>query len=150
MKKTEDALTSSKERALQALEAALTKNALQPVLMDVSQNSSYTNYILIFSGRSTRQVEAITEAIRQGMKGAGHEVLGVEGTRGAQWMLLDYSDVVVHVFYHPQRQFYDLEGLWSEAPRVPIVVPPELQYVDMDADEDEDEDEDDEDAEDFQ
>ena len=131
-------MTSSKERALQALEAALTKNALQPVLMDVSKTSSYTNYILVLSGRSTRQVEAIAEAVRQGMKGAGHEVLGVEGIRPAQWMLLDYSDVVVHVFYHPQRQYYDLEGLWSEAPREPIEVPPELQYVDMDEDEDED------------
>lgn len=135
-------MTSSKERALQALEAALTKNALQPALLDVSETSSYTDYLLIFSGRSTRQVEAITEAVRQGMKGAGHEVLGVEGQRGAQWMLLDYADVVVHVFYHPQRQFYDLEGLWSEAARVPIEVPPELQYVDMDLDEDDYEDED--------
>ncbi len=125
---------------MQALEAALEKNALQPVLLDVSETSSYTDYILIFSGRSTRQVEAITEAIRQGMKGAGHEALGVEGQRGAQWMLVDYADVVVHVFYHPQRQFYDLEGLWSEAPQVPIEVPPELMYVDMDEDDEDDND----------
>jgi len=140
VRKTEGALTTSKERAMQALEAALEKNALQPVLLDVSETSSYTDYILIFSGRSTRQVEAITEAIRQGMKGAGHEALGVEGQRGAQWMLVDYADVVVHVFYHPQRQFYDLEGLWSEAPQVPIEVPPELMYVDMDEDDEDDND----------
>ncbi len=125
---------------MHALEAALTKNALQPALLNVSESSSYTDYILIFSGRSTRQVEAITEAVRQGMKGAGHEALGVEGQRGDQWMLLDYADVVVHVFYHPQRGFYDLEGLWSEAPRVEIDVPPELQYVNMDDDDDDDDD----------
>ena len=122
---------------MQALDAALEKNALQPVMLDVSTSSSYTNFILVLSGRSTRQVEAITEAVRQGMKGAGHEPLGSEGSRGAQWMLLDYSDVVVHVFYHPLRQHYDLEGLWSEAPRVELEVPEELRYVDMDDEDDE-------------
>ena len=125
---------------MQALEAALTKNALQPALLDVSEASSYTDYILIFSGRSTRQVEAIAEAIRQGMKGAGHEVLGVEGQRGSQWMLLDYADVVIHVFYHPQREFYDLEGLWSEAPRVELEVPAELRWANMDDDDEDDDD----------
>ena len=126
-------MTESKELALQALEAAFSKNALQPVLLDVSEQSSYTDYILIVSGRSSRQVEAITEAVQQELKGSGHDPLGIEGERGAKWVLLDYGDVVIHVFYHPNRELYDLEGIWSEAPRVELDVPPELQVVNMPA-----------------
>lgn len=124
-------MTSSKELALQAVEASFTKNALQPVLLEVSQLSSYTDYILILSARSIRQVEAITEAIRQQLKGLGHDLLGAEGERAAPWMLLDYGDVVVHIFYHPQREFYDLEGLWSEAKRVELEVPAELRVAEV-------------------
>ena len=113
------------------LAAAFTKNALQPVLLDVTGFASYTDFILILSGRSTRQVEAIAEAIQQNLKEERHDPLGVEGERGSQWMLLDYGDVVVHVFYHPLRDYYDLEGLWSEAPRVRLEVPPELRAVQM-------------------
>jgi ribosome-associated protein len=122
-------LISSRERALHAVEAALTKNALQPVLLDVSSLSSYTDYILILSGRSVRQVEAVSEAIEQGMKARGHEPLGVEGDRGAQWVLLDYGDVVIHVFHHPLREYYDLEGLWSDAAAVDLDVPEELRLA---------------------
>ena len=120
---------SSRELALQALAAAFTKNALQPVLLDVSKLASYTDFILVLSGRSIRQVEAIREAIELGLKERGHNAHGVEGERGGQWMLLDYSDVVIHVFYHPQREYYDLEGLWADAPRVEVDVPPELRVA---------------------
>ena len=121
--------TTSRERALQALAGAFTKNALQPVMIDVSEVTSYADYILILSGRSIRQVEAIAEAIEAQMKQEGHDPIGVEGSRGGQWMLLDYGAVVVHVFYHPIREYYDLEGLWADAPRVQLEVPPELQSV---------------------
>jgi ribosome-associated protein len=120
---------SSRELALQALAAAFTKNALQPVLLDVSALASYTDFILVLSARSIRQVEAIREAIELGLKERGQNAHGVEGERGGQWMLLDYSDVVMHVFYHPQREYYDLEGLWADAPRVELDVPPELQVA---------------------
>jgi ribosome-associated protein len=124
-------LTTAKDLALEAVSAALTKNAYQPVLLNVNGLSSYADFILIFSGRSTRQVEAITETIQQELKARGHEPLGREGARGGQWMLLDYTDVVIHVFHHPMREFYDLEGLWSEATRVELDVPPELRVVHM-------------------
>lgn len=114
---------------MQALSAALTKNALKPVLLDIAALSSYADYLLIFSARSLRQVEAVTEAIQVQMKHLGHDPLGVEGERGSAWMLLDYGSVVVHVFHHPSREYYDLEGLWSEAPRVELEVPEELRYV---------------------
>jgi len=124
-------LTSSKERALQAVAAALTKNALQPSLLDVSDKASYTDFILVLSGRSIRQVEAITEAIQQELKGQGSDLIGLEGKRGGQWMLLDYGDVVIHIFYHPVRDVYDLEGLWPDAERVELEVPPELRVAQM-------------------
>jgi ribosome-associated protein len=125
----EQTLVTSRELALEALTAAFTKNALQPVLLDVAELSSYTDYILLLSGRSIRQVEAISEAIQQNLKGQQHQPIGVEGERGGQWMLIDYGDVVIHIFYHPLRDYYDLEGLWSEAPRVQLDVPPELRHV---------------------
>ena len=124
-------LTSSKTLALEAVQAAFTKNAYEPVLLDVSTLSSYTDFILILSGRSVRQVEAVAEAIQKEMKTAGHDAMGVEGERGGQWYLLDFGDVVVHVFYHPVREFYDLEGLWSEALKIELEVPPELRVAQM-------------------
>jgi ribosome-associated protein len=111
--------------AIAAIDAALDKKALAPVLIDVSAMASYTDFIGIVSGRSDRQVDAIAENIRQVMKSHGRLTLGQEGTGNGRWTLLDFGSVVIHVFHHPVREFYDLESLWIEAPRVPIDVPPE-------------------------
>lgn len=124
-------MTSSRTLALQAVEAALTKNAYEPVLLDVAKTSCYTDFILVLSGRSVRQVEAVCEAIQLGLKQRGHDAMGVEGQRGGQWYLLDYGDLVIHIFYHPVREYYNLEGLWSEAPRVELDVPPDLRQAQM-------------------
>ena len=122
-------MDSSKERALQILAAAFTKNALQPALLHVTELCSFCDYLLILSARPVRQVEAISQAVQQEMKGQNIDALGVEGQRGSEWVLADYGDVVVHIFHHPLREHYDLEGLWSEAPRVELDVPEELRYV---------------------
>ena len=127
--RNEGELTASRDLALEAVAAAFTKNAYQPVLLDVTELSSYADFILILSGRSVRQVEAVAEAIQQELKQRGHDPLGVEGERGGQWTLLDYNDVVIHVFHHPIREHYDLEGFWSDAPWVELEVPPELRVV---------------------
>jgi ribosome-associated protein len=108
---------------MRALALALEKKALEPVLLDVRQLCSFTNYQLLLSGRSERQVDAIAESISVALKQEGLRVLGSEGARGGSWALLDYGDFVVHVFLHNAREHYDLEGLWSDAPRVPIDVP---------------------------
>ena len=111
-----------------AMEAALEKKALEPVLLDVKGQSSYTDYILLLSGRSDRHVQAVADAVMEIVKKTrGKLPLGVEGKRDGQWTLIDFGDVVVHVFYHPVREFYDLEGLWVDAPRVPIDVPPDAR-----------------------
>jgi len=117
--------------AMQAVDAALTKSAMEPVLLNVSELASYTDYLLLLSGRNIRQVEAIAEAVQQGMKASGYDALSREGNRGGQWTLVDFGDVVVHVFYHPIREYYDIEGLWVEAERVPLDVPAELRVVNL-------------------
>ncbi len=122
---------ASRELAQAAVDAALTKSAMEPVLLNVSELATYTDYLLLLSGRNLRQVEAIAEAVQQGMKAAGHDALSKEGKRGGQWTLLDYGDVVVHVFYHPIREYYDLEGLWVDAQRVELDVPAELRVANL-------------------
>jgi ribosome-associated protein len=118
----------SQELAMVAMEAAIEKKALNPVLIDVGSESSYTDFVLVLSGRSDRHVDAVADAILQTMKKEqGLVPIGVEGQRDGQWSLIDFGDVVVHVFYHPLREFYDLEGLWINAPRVPIEVPEDSQ-----------------------
>jgi ribosome-associated protein len=111
-----------------AMEAALEKKALEPVLLDVKGQSSYTDYILVLSGRSDRHVQAVSDAVVELVKQLrGMSPMGIEGKRDGHWTLIDFGDVVVHVFYHPVREFYDLEGLWVDAPRVPIDVPPDAR-----------------------
>ena len=126
-------LDQARELAIGALEAALEKKALMPVLIEVSAMASYTDFIGIVSGRSDRQVDAIADAITALMKTHGRRVLGQEGTGNGRWTLLDFGSIVIHVFYHPVREFYDLESLWIDAPRVKIAVPPDAILAQPDA-----------------
>jgi len=123
----------SLEVAKVAIDAALDKKALLPVLIDVSAMASYTDFIAIVSGRSDRHVDAIAEGVLQAMKARGRSLLGQEGSGSGRWTLLDFGDVVVHVFYHPVREFYDLESLWVDAPRLPLKIPPESVMAQPDA-----------------
>jgi ribosome-associated protein len=115
------------EAAKLALDAGLGKKALEPVLLDVRAMCSYTEHILILSGRSDRQVEAIADAVSAALRASGRRALGVERARSGQWALLDFGDLVVHVFLHSSRLHYDLESLWVDAPRVAIEVPPDAR-----------------------
>jgi ribosome-associated protein len=119
--------------AIAAIDAALDKKALAPVLIDVSSMASYTDFIGIVSGRSDRQVEAIADGVSQFMKSHGRRVIGHEGSGNGRWTLLDYGEIVIHVFYHPVREFYDLESLWIDAPRVKIAIPPDAILTQPDA-----------------
>ena len=123
----------SLEAAKAAIDAALDKKALLPVLIDVSSLASYTDFIGIVSGRSDRQVDAIADGILTCMKARGRSLLGQEGSGSGRWTLLDFGDVVFHVFYHPVREFYDLESLWVDAPRIQLRIPPEAVMAQPDA-----------------
>lgn len=111
----------SPDRALLCAAYALEKKAYNVRLLEVKGLSSLTDYLLIASGRSDRQVQAIAEGVRLGLK-QDHATapLAVEGMNEGRWVLIDYGDVMVHVFQEPIRDFYDLDGLWSEAAEVTI------------------------------
>ena len=131
--RSEAELADTRALAIVAMEAALDKRALEPVLIDVSAIGSYTDFIGIVSGRSDRQVDAIAEGVSQALKARGLYPLGQEGSGSGRWTLLDFGAFVIHVFYHPVREFYDLESLWIEAPRVKLDVPPEAILQQPDA-----------------
>jgi len=118
-----EAVDEGLDGAMRALALALDKKALEPILLDVRELCSFCNYQLVVSGRSDRQVDAITDGISSGLKAEGQRPLGAEGARSGQWSLLDYGDFVVHVFLHSAREHYDLEGLWNDAPRIPLDIP---------------------------
>jgi len=107
-------------RALLCAEAAIDRKASDLVVLDIGPLSSVADYFVICSGRSDTQVQAIADAIERRMRDAGHRPLSVEGREHGQWILMDYADVVVHVFYTPVRAFYDLERLWSRARRATL------------------------------
>jgi ribosome-associated protein len=108
------------DKALLCVNILLERKAMDPVLCEVGKLSSITDYFLVVSGNSSRQVQAIAQHLRSRMKEEGFTLYGIEGENDGHWVLLDYGDIVVHLFYQPVREFYDLEGLWIEAPRVEI------------------------------
>ncbi len=113
--------TDSKTKSLICLKAAIEKKARDPVLLELKGISSITDYFLLCTGKSDRQVQAIAQAIEEELKKNGIRPLGQEGTAQGKWILMDYGDVVVHIFLEPIRKFYDLEGLWIEAPRMGLM-----------------------------
>ncbi|MBI4639164.1 MAG: ribosome silencing factor [Candidatus Tectomicrobia bacterium] len=110
------------EKTLRCSEAALEKKAHNVVVLDVRTLSSVTDYFFICSGNSGRQVQAIADAIHEILKKEGVISLGTEGYQEAKWVLIDYADLVIHIFYDEIRTYYDLESLWGEAPRVELKV----------------------------
>jgi len=94
------------------------------VILEVKKLSSFTDYFVICSGHSDRQVQAIAGHIEERLKEGNFRPLSVEGKREGRWVLLDYGDVVIHVFYQPVREFYDLERLWADAPRIDLPARP--------------------------
>ncbi len=125
--------TEGLDNAMRALSFALDKKAVEPILLDVRELCSFCNYQLVVSGRSDRQVDAIADGISAGLKQDGIRPIALEGARTGQWALLDYGDFVVHVFLHTAREHYDLEGLWNDAPRIPLDIPADAQTMTIDS-----------------
>lgn len=92
--------------------------------LEVRELTSYADYFIICSGTSRRQVQALAQHLEEGLAAVGLKPLGVEGAQEGLWILLDFNEVIVHIFHQPWREFYDLEGLWLEAPRQTFVKPP--------------------------
>ncbi len=108
-----------------AVSAVREKKGENVVVLDVRGLCSFTDYFVIVSGRSTRHVQGIAEAVDQCLGSRRLKESAVEGWSEGHWILLDYEDLVVHVFYHETRVFYDLEGLWHDAPRLEIGTEPD-------------------------
>ena len=100
------------------IKAASEKKAQNLVVLDVADLTSIADVFIICSGRSNRQVNAIADAIVVNLKKHKIKPLSVEGTKEGHWVLLDYGHVIIHVFYEPVREFFDLEGLWVDAKRI--------------------------------
>jgi len=100
--------------------AAEKRKSQDVVILDVRELTSVADAFIICSGRSNRQVTAIAETIRTELKSHGIQALSVEGIKEGHWVLMDYGHIVIHVFYEPVRQFYNLEGLWADAKRIPM------------------------------
>ena len=91
--------------------------ALEPVLLEVKNLCSFADYFILCSGGSKRQVSALAEQVEEELAKVKVKPLGVEGKEEGLWVLMDYNAVVIHIFFRELREFYDLEGLWAEAPR---------------------------------
>ena len=100
------------------VKAVLGKKALNVVALDVAELTSFADVFIICSARSNRQVGAIADYIKTDLKKHKIKPLSVEGSKDGHWILLDYGHVIIHVFYEPMREFYDLEGLWIDAERI--------------------------------
>ncbi len=109
----------TRQRLILCINATLQKKAKDIIVLNLKNVSAFTDYMIICSGTSEREVQAISESIQKFLKEAGIRPLGVEGEANAQWILLDYDDVVISVFYEPTRAFYDLENLW-DAPQMKV------------------------------
>jgi ribosome-associated protein len=111
-------MIESIDKARLCLKTIKERKAVDPVLLHVENLTSVSDYFLITSGNSTRQVQAITRHLQKTLREAGLRPYGTEGEQEGHWVLMDYGDVVIHIFYQPLREFYDLEGLWIDAPEV--------------------------------
>ena len=109
----------SAKRLLLCINAILQKKAKDIVVLNIKENSSFADYMIICSGATERQTQALCAAIQQYLKKEDIQPLGVEGEAYGQWILLDYDDVVISIFLESLRSFYDIENLW-DAPRMDI------------------------------
>ena len=111
--------TQSQDMPLELyIKAAMKKKAYDLVVLDVRKLTSIADIFIICSGRSNRQVTAIAEFIQIDLKKHGLTPLSVEGQKEGHWVLIDYGHIIIHVFYGPTRNFYDLEGLWGDAKKI--------------------------------
>ncbi|GFP21137.1 ribosome-associated protein [Candidatus Hakubella thermalkaliphila] len=108
-------MLDSKELAIQVARAALEKKAENIIILDVEKRLIITDYFIICSGLNVIQVQSISEFIQESLEKEGYRPVRVEGDGQSGWVLLDYLDVVVHVFSAEQRDYYQLERLWKDS-----------------------------------
>lgn len=110
----------SREVAIKAVKLAVDKKVLDPVLLNVGKVTYIADYFLICTGNSVQHVQALADNIRDGLKKDGYSLLRLEGYREGNWVLMDYGDLVIHIFKSGEREFYNLERLWGEAEKLSL------------------------------
>jgi len=113
-----ETLPASRDVAIAAARAAAEKQATDIAALDVSRIIVITDYFVICTASTQRQIRTVIDAVEEALRGLGVKPMRREGEPEAGWWLLDYVDVVVHVFGEEEREYYDLERLWSDAPRL--------------------------------
>ncbi len=103
-----------------AVRTIVAHQGLEPVILKVKELCSFADYFIVCAGASRRQVLALAQHLEEALAQAGVKPLGVEGIQEGLWILLDYNAVVIQIFFQPLREFYNLEGLWAEAPQIPL------------------------------
>lgn len=111
---------------LQALDVSLNLKARAPSVLRVTEISGYTDWVLILSGRSDRNVKAIADEILRELASKDLKPLGSDGRSSGEWTLLDFDDFMIHIFYHPVRGYFDLESMWNDAPKVELGLPDDV------------------------
>ncbi|MGE4357574.1 MAG: ribosome silencing factor [Candidatus Omnitrophota bacterium] len=94
------------------------KKAEEIKILDIRKISTIADFFVICSGSSTKRADSIREAVEEGLRMQNFKPLHREGISSSTWILLDYGDIIVHIFYEPTRKFYDLDRLWGEAPTI--------------------------------
>ena len=112
--------SKSKEMVKAAIEAMKDKKAEDIRVIDISNVSVIADYFVIASGSNTNQVQAMADSVREALGRAGHEPRQVEGYGSANWILMDYNDIIVHIFSDESRTFYDLERIWRDGKEVSV------------------------------
>ena len=108
----------SLDKALLAADIIMERKAIDPVLFNVGGMSSFTDYFIIMQGNSKRQNAAIYESVERELKTENVRPLSIEGRKNADWILMDYGGFIVHIFSIEAREYYLLEKLWGDAPRL--------------------------------
>jgi ribosome-associated protein len=111
---------ASRETATAIAVAALDKKAVGLQILDVAGRVDYADFLVIMTGRSDRHAQALAQGIEEAMRARGLRPVAVEGLAHGSWVLMDFGDVVVHVFLHESRELYDIDGLWLDARRLPV------------------------------
>jgi ribosome-associated protein len=116
------ATESARQTATAIAMAALDKKAVALEILDVAGKVDYADFLVVMTGRSDRHTQALAQGIEEALKKKGVRPVALEGLHHGAWVLMDFGDVVVHVFQDEARQLYDIEGLWLDARRLPVPV----------------------------
>lgn len=120
IKRKEGRPLESKEKAIAAAEIVMAKKAKDVLVLELKALTIIADYFVICSGESTTQVKAIFGAIEENFSKRHIRPIGIEGLSHGHWVLMDYGDVIIHIFEEETRAYYQLEKLWLDAPRIPV------------------------------